>query len=84
MISEDNSVHVTMGNVERRGVWTVPTDLDVRVRFGKRTSVRFCGSGCRIRTCVSEVRAQCPATRRSRNLIRYEWVRRDLNSRLIG
>jgi signal transduction histidine kinase len=34
MISDDTSIHVTMGSVERRGVWTVPADLDVHVRFG--------------------------------------------------
>ena len=34
MTTEDQNVRVFMGSTERRGPWTVPAELDVRVRFG--------------------------------------------------
>ena len=33
-MSEPTSIDVRFGNVERSGPWTVPSELDVRVRFG--------------------------------------------------
>ena len=33
-MSEDDTLHVTMGHVERQGAWVVPAHLHVRVKLG--------------------------------------------------